>query len=312
LRIGFSLEGQPGDVIYSLGQGIHDGICKYPEFVWSEAAIQLDSGPTIGRHMFNEATPEPLADQLLRVAVRPGDPARLFLLERAITECRTRGRKLIIFLGGHPEYGGIEDATIHLPGELAKLGLSERDYLVVTSEDDDARSRIANFGNSDRWILVTVDMVSEGVDIPELSAALFLSYTTADPKTIQRLGRILRLLSGSAFDDAIIYMFKHPRYVNLSRQILRELHQAELRSGRPRHKRRRRGEGPPTPRLVGNSVEVYPSGFTSNSALYTEVQRQAAIQDQRTKGYSQHLLTAQQIQLSCAYLFPEVICGTER
>jgi superfamily II DNA or RNA helicase len=60
-------------------------------------------------------------------------------------------------------------------------------------------------------------MLSEGVDIPELQAALFLSTVTANLKTIQRIGRVLR---GEGM--ALIAMFADPHYVQIASDIMKE------------------------------------------------------------------------------------------
>lgn len=64
--------------------------------------------------------------------------------------------------------------------------------LIVTSEDDNAQDTIDDFANgSDMW-LVSVRMVSEGVDIPRLQVLLYATNIREQLFFEQALGRILR------------------------------------------------------------------------------------------------------------------------
>ena len=113
------------------------------------------------------------------------------MLRDALAECREQGRKVIIFLGGDSSSGVVptEDATELLPAELRELGYDENDWDVVWGDDQKSQQKIDDFGKSDKWILISINMVSEGTDIPQISAAIFLTVVTAKLSVWQRIGR---------------------------------------------------------------------------------------------------------------------------
>lgn len=66
------------------------------------------------------------------------------------------------------------------------------DAEIVHSADGDARKRLGDFKRSDRKALVSVDMVTEGVDIPRLRVLGWATNKSTELKIRQILGRILR------------------------------------------------------------------------------------------------------------------------
>jgi hypothetical protein len=161
----------------------------------------------------------------LRGAVIHGSSDRRGMLGSALRRCRAERRKVVIFLGGDTEgeHAPTFDATELLPAELEVLGYGPDDYEVVVGDDPQSQRKIDAFGASNKWILISVNLVSEGVDIPELSAAIFLTSVTAKQTTVQRIGRALRMMGDDdPHKDALIFMFRHPDYVDLSKEIINE------------------------------------------------------------------------------------------
>jgi superfamily II DNA or RNA helicase len=263
---------------YRLSTAILDGVCRRPQIQWLGAEVDISYGDSTHRHYLNKDTPEDTATLLLSGAVRPGSASRLEALRKAVETCKREDRKLIIFVGGDSTASELatEDAEILLPAELVSIGVPPSEIVSVTSASADAVERLHAFGASPARILVTVNMVSEGVDVPELSAALFLTSITAKATTIQRIGRVLR---GCRPADGLVWMFQDPRYFELGEEIEREI-QHEITLRRPPERevdpddlgdgegRRRR------PDAVGRNARD--EGLTINGRSYTREQVESA------------------------------------
>jgi superfamily II DNA or RNA helicase len=218
------------DHSYPLGRAVADGVCRKPTFMFSSGDVQMrftPESPYIVASFDDTDVTQKVTRERLRGAVRYGTATRLAMLRDALAQCRSERRKVIVFLGGDTE-GDLtptEDAVSFLPQELEGLGYGKEEYETVTGDDDDALRKIDAFGSHPtKWILVSINMVSEGTDIPELSAAIFLTSVTAKQTTVQRIGRALRLMGDDDIHvDALIFMFADPELIELGDEIDTEI-----------------------------------------------------------------------------------------
>lgn len=234
------------DYVYTLGRAILDGYCREPDFRFSDDAV-VEISYTDGRKAelvgFKEDVHADLASLRLNAAVNHKSAARKPFLSRALSEIRKAGRKAIIFLGSDAGDGTTptEDATKHLPGQLVDLGYSPDEFMVITKDTPRSHDRIRQFRQSKTaWILITINMVSEGANVPELSAAIFLTNWTSDLSFIQRIGRALRFMGTGDHKDAWIYLFHHPSYRDVALRIKEQINAAVFE----RKRREREGVEP--------------------------------------------------------------------
>jgi superfamily II DNA or RNA helicase len=213
---------------YSFGRAVVEGICRKPAWSFHDGEVTVRDSPDAEPRTlsFDKKVSDADAAHRLRGAVKYGSLPRRNMLRVGLRVCREENRKVIIFLGGDTEgeHTPTMDATELLPSELAELGIGPEEFVVVTGDDNDAQSKIERFGPSAAWILVSINMVSEGVDIPELSAAIFLTSITAKQTTAQRIGRSSRL--GGEDDPhktSLNFMFKDPDFVTLADEIESEI-----------------------------------------------------------------------------------------
>ena len=90
---------------------------------------------------------------------------------------------------------------------------------VVTSDDPAASDLIARFaGGSDPW-LVSVRMVSEGVDIPRLRVGVYATTTTTELFFRQAVGRFVRWTPGVRDQKAFVFIPDDPRLRSRAFQI---------------------------------------------------------------------------------------------
>ena len=240
------------DYRYPLGRAILDGFCREPDFRFSDDVIVKVRPAGTDREItvsFADQVSDNMAQLRLSAAVQYGSPARATMLSNALAEIRAARRKAIIFLGGDTAESSTPtgDATMLLPSELEALGIGPDEYVVITMNDKDPHAKIKAFRESKTaWILITVNMVSEGVDAPEVSAAIFLTTWVSDLSFIQRIGRALRYMGNGDPRDAWFYLFHHPSYLRASLEIKNEWNEEiALRAKRQREEGVRQGDGPP-------------------------------------------------------------------
>jgi superfamily II DNA or RNA helicase len=290
------------DFSYPLGRAIVDGYCRRPDFRWLNGKVSLSVNGNTQTHDFYSEVSEDTSNLLLGGAVRPGSGTRLDALREALDVCRAQQRKLIIFVGGDTgsECLATQDAQELLPAELLSLGLAQDEILSVTSANRAAGEQLQSFGKSRTRVLITVNMVSEGVDIPELSAALFLTSITAKATTVQRIGRAIR---GNDPATVLVFMFRDRRYVRLAEEIERERCEWEIRLRRPRQETESNGSGSGGRRTVeAIGLEAWTDGLTINGRTYTQEQVERAEQHLRSRNRPH---TDAYLEATLDTLFPE-------
>jgi len=108
----------------------------------------------------------------------------------------------------HPDAGGLviavdQEHARSIAGLIKKrFGISPK---VVVSEDPQASKNISKFAKSKEPWLVSVRMVSEGVDIPRLRVGVYATTTTTELFFRQAVGRLVRHIRGSGMQRS--YMF---------------------------------------------------------------------------------------------------------
>jgi superfamily II DNA or RNA helicase len=213
---------------YYLGRAVAEGVCRMPQFCWHKGTVEIRpvaDGPTITT-TFDDKVTDAEARWRLQGAVKYGSTPRLQMLREALEKCQQENRKAFIFLGGDTQ--GDQTPTVDakdlLPDELKSLGFTEDEWAIVTSDDTNAHRIIEDFPSSGKRILISINMISEGTDLPENSACIFLTTVTSFLTTIQRIGRTLRSLGeNDPHKTALIFMFRDPEYVRMADEMLEEI-----------------------------------------------------------------------------------------
>lgn len=257
---------------YSLARAVNDGVCRFPQFMWHNGVvkIRLPQDNDAGKEnvivvSFDDKVNDTLSAARLRGAVLYGTPTRREMLIQALDICRRERRRVGIFLGGDTQADDTPtiDAKERLPSELAEMGINASEYEIITSDDDDAQRKIAEFGQSDKWIMISVNMMSEGTDNPELSALIFLTSITTKQSMVQRIGRALRSRGkDDPYQTALIFMFRHPGCVEFAQEILDEI-DVDLILRKSRDPGEGGGEGPGANRYRIESAGIEGGGIVS-------------------------------------------------
>lgn len=208
------------DFRYRFAEAVADGICRHPYFYWVNGDACIDGQV----HDLAQTKDQELANQVLSQLIRPGSSARKDFLRETLTHLDSLGsdgpKKVIVFVGGDTRSAikPIQDAEEFLPEELANLGVPRSQIISITKETQDAVGKIESFNTDHRKFLITINKVSEGVDIPSLDAAIFLSSVKTKSTLLQRIGRASRGKGRAWF-----YMFQHYLKVQLSEEMYEDI-----------------------------------------------------------------------------------------
>ena len=99
----------------------------------------------------------------------------------------------------------IDQAHAHAIARMIRTRLGAAASVVV-SDDPAASNKIAEFAHSDAAWLVSVRMVSEGVDIPRLRVGVYASTVATELFFRQAVGRFVRWQSGMSPQKAYVYL----------------------------------------------------------------------------------------------------------
>ena len=203
------------DYTYGYGDALRDGGVVRPVYfprVDGEMEWTTASGDVVSASFQDELTKDQVSMRLRTALSLEGEwmPA---VLAKAVDQLRWM-RSAPVEEGGQPDAGGLVIASDqeHAQG-IARL-LRDRFGVpadVVVSDDPGASKRIAEFGDNSRPWLVSVRMVSEGVDIPRLRVGVFATTTSTELFFRQAIGRFVRWQSGRTSQKAYVYIPDDPR-----------------------------------------------------------------------------------------------------
>lgn len=129
-------------------------------------------------------------------------------IRRKIEE--TNGKRTVIFC-----------KNINHAEKIAEL-MSEAAVVHSSMNIEEANARIESFKHGQVPVLIAVDKLNEGVDIPEIDIVVFLRTTTSPIVLLQQMGRGLRLVPGKAYVHILDFVANYNRLVdinNLQKQI---------------------------------------------------------------------------------------------
>lgn len=211
------------DFKYSYGDAIDDDVCRnvfFPafdgDFAWWDGK-KGEKGEFVESYSFDEELSEEDERRRLRIAL---DPSRDFvksMLQAAV-------RYLDDLRAEDSGAGGLIVAIdMEHANELAKLlqSLTGESPVLVHSDIPDSTRLIERFEKSDKKWIVSVRMVSEGIDIPRLRVGVYATNITTELLFRQIIGRVIRRTSE---DDtwAAFFVPKDQRLVEFMGKIKEE------------------------------------------------------------------------------------------
>ncbi|WP_394937339.1 DEAD/DEAH box helicase [uncultured Ilumatobacter sp.] len=197
------------DYTYGYADALRDGGVVRPvyfprvdgEMEWTSA-----SGDTVSANFQDELTKDQ-SSMRLRTALSLAGEWMPAVLKRANDQLRN-------IRSEQRDAGGLVIATDQDHAQQIAILLRDRFGVpadVVVSDDPGASKKIAEFSENDRPWLVSVRMVSEGVDIPRLRVGVFATTTSTELFFRQAVGRFVRWQAGRSSQKAYVYIPDDPR-----------------------------------------------------------------------------------------------------
>jgi superfamily II DNA or RNA helicase len=197
------------DFSYGYGDALRDGYCAPLYFPHHDGDFQWERGGEMYRFDLMTRLGQQLSADRLRTAFAPeGEFVRELL--------REAHQHLMVVRGDHPEAGGIVfGRDVDNVRALAEVltSVSGTRAVTVTNDDKDAGEKIRRFKEGSTPWLVSVRMVSEGVDIPRLRVGVYLSPVQTEMFFRQAAGRLVRLVAGLEDQAGYLYIPSLPRLV---------------------------------------------------------------------------------------------------
>jgi len=211
------------DFAYGYTDALLDGVCRPVTFHTYGGDMEWMSDGRRRRADFEVALPAAEAARRLRTALDPeGD-----WIERVLRDAHAELSALRA--GPHPDAGGLvvaidKEHAERLADRLARVA-GERPA-IVTSDAPDASQRIQRFAAGDGSWLVSVLMVSEGVDVPRLRVGVYATTARTELFFRQVVGRFIRRTPTPREQMSHLFLPSDPALKRLAAQIEEERNHA--------------------------------------------------------------------------------------
>jgi superfamily II DNA or RNA helicase len=243
------------DYVYGYAEALVDGVCRPITFLPYDGEMEWRSDGRLRSATFDDVLPTPESARRLRTALDPDGDWMGEVLSDAdarLTEVRAQ----------HPEAGGLVLASDqeHARAIAARLApLAGETPEIVMSDEPAASARLADFSASRRRWLVSVLMVSEGVDIPRLRVGVYATRARTELFFRQVVGRFIRHMPTPARQMSYLLIPADPRLKRLAVEIEDERrHALELMQDGADEPVEpiRRGEGPGFEALSSSGAQL--------------------------------------------------------
>ncbi len=205
------------DYAYGYPQALRDRVCRPITFLPYDGEMEWISDGRLRSADFDLVLPAAESARRLRTALNPDGEWMGEVLrdgDARLSEVRA---------DGHPEAGGLVIASNQDDARAiaARLGaVSGEQPELVMSDEPGASRRIADFASSDRRWMVSVLMVSEGVDIPRLRVGVYATAARTELFFRQVVGRFIRTTPGGPRRQmSYLLMPADPRLKALAHEI---------------------------------------------------------------------------------------------
>lgn len=204
------------DYTYGYPQALVDRVCRPITFLPYDGEMEWVSDGRLRSADFDLALPAAEAARRLRTALTPEGEWMGEVLrdgDARLSEVRA---------DGHPDAGGLVIASDqeHARAIAARLALIAGEQPeIVMSDEPGASRRIAEFAASSRRWLVSVLMVSEGVDIPRLRVGVYATAARTELFFRQVVGRFIRATPRPRLQMSYLLMPADSRLKALAHEI---------------------------------------------------------------------------------------------
>ncbi|MBN8867117.1 MAG: DEAD/DEAH box helicase family protein [Solirubrobacterales bacterium] len=207
------------DYTYGYPEALVDRVCRPITFLPYDGEMEWSSDGKVWNADFDLVLPAAEAARRLRTALASDGEWMGEVLRDA------DARLGEVRAAGHPDAGGLVVASDqdHARAIARRLGpISGEEPEIVMSDEPDASARIAQFSDSDQRWLVSVLMVSEGVDIPRLRVGVYATAARTELFFRQVVGRFIRTTPSPRRQMSYLLLPADSRLKQLAFEIERE------------------------------------------------------------------------------------------
>jgi superfamily II DNA or RNA helicase len=203
------------DFGYDYAQAVRDGACRPVRFRPHDGAIVWLEGAEQHAAMFSERVDPGARPRRLRAALDPGKPYLRSLFTAAHEDLLKMREQVpdaagLVVCDSQPHALEVDQLIAEVTGSLPVLAMSDIPR---------AHKAIAAFAeDSDEW-LVSVRMVSEGVDIPRLGVIVWATAASTELMVRQVSGRALRGRAKYARLPATVHMPADPQLIRYAERL---------------------------------------------------------------------------------------------
>ncbi|EHK62039.1 helicase domain-containing protein [Halomonas sp. GFAJ-1] len=210
------------DFVYTLKEAIQDSVCRYPH-------IELVDNRSIGLTRIHPRTGQKEARQYASIPQLLRHPgvhyAHIIRDDAPLSHLLTLGINRLSELRQHDPYAGglMVAASIQHAEEITqRLENAHQSVCLVTSNDPTAHAQLKAFRCSQTAWIVSVGMVTEGVNLPRLRVCCYLSHVRTEQFFRQVLGRIIRR-QNDRDTTCYLYALNEPSLRRFARRLADDL-----------------------------------------------------------------------------------------
>jgi superfamily II DNA or RNA helicase len=207
------------DYAYGYTDALLDRVCRPVTFHLIDGDMEWMSDGRRRSADFTVGLPAAEAARRLRTALDPDGDWVAHVLRDAHEQLRA------LRAGEHPDAGGLvvaidKEHAENLAARLARITGERPD--IVHSDAADASARIARFASGSAPWLVSVLMVSEGVDVPRLRVGVYATTARTELFFRQVVGRFIRRTPAPRDQMSHLFLPSDPRLKQLAVEIEEE------------------------------------------------------------------------------------------
>lgn len=193
------------DFTYGFRDAVADGVCRPVYFLTYEGEIiwLREGSEELHEHSLLDVVDRKTAAARLRAALDPTKGWMRNVVKQAnmhLTKIRENG---------HADAGALVVAMDQEHAKsIARLvrEVCQEEPVLAISEDPNASSHITEFAAGEQRWIITVRMVSEGVDIPRLRLGVYATNIQTELFLRQVVGRLTRYTKGQREQSAVLYL----------------------------------------------------------------------------------------------------------
>ena len=206
------------DFEYGYAHAVHDRICRPVNFHVRTGDVQWFSDEEYAAH-FDDDVPDDVARQRLRAALAPEH-------EHVQGSLRDANERLLQRRESEPDAAALAiciDAAHARAVAAALAEISGQEPEVILSAEASAHERLRQLRSTDHPWVVSVRMISEGVDLPRLGLLAMLTTVRTELHFRQAVGRVIRTRPGQPPDrPADVFLLGDPSIRRLAEHMEEE------------------------------------------------------------------------------------------